>query len=187
MSQSVEARLRGLKDLPALEPPAELEAKTLAAMAAAGEERREIHLGLAAAWVGLVVTGLLVAAIALDSGDSGDQRSASVVEDGGSTGLADADPTPNTVDESDFLALIEQSNYQEQVLAALPQRQVMRVSTAGTIAGLEHQIAQIDEALWITNGQATSPEYRVTLMRDRVETMNALLNVRYSQSRAFSY
>ena len=63
----------------------------------------------------------------------------------------------------------------------------MRVSTAGTIAGLEQQIAQIDEALWVANDQASSPEYRVTLMRDRVDTMNALLNVRYSQSRAFSY
>lgn len=187
MSQSVEARLSGLKNLPELEPPAALEAKTLAAMVAVGEERHGIHLGRAAAWAGLVITGLLVAAFALDIGDSDDQRSAGVVGAEGGTGLADADVAPEAPNEKDFIALLEQSNYLEQVLAALPQREVMRVSTAGTIAGLEQQIAQIDEALWITNVQSTSPEYRVTLMRDRVDTMNALLNVRYSQSRAFSY
>jgi hypothetical protein len=187
MSQSVEARLSGLKNLPALEPPAELEPKTLAAMAAVGEERNRFPLGLAAAWAGLVVTGLLVAAIALDNGNPGGQRSASVVGAGSSSSPDGADAPPDVVDESDFLALLEESNYLEQVLAALPQREVMRVSTAGTIAGLEHQIAQIDEALWIANNRTDPPEYRVTLMRDRVDTMNALLNVRYSQSRAFSY
>lgn len=188
MSQSVEARLSGLKNLPELEPPAGLEAKTLAAMAAAGEERNRFPLAQAAGWMALVVTGLLVAAIALDGGESVDQSGASVVEfDSGAEQPADADMSPIAFDEGDFVTLLEQNNYLEQVLAALPQRQVMRVSTAGTIAGLEQQIAQIDEALWITNGRASPPEYRVALMRDRVETMNALLNVRYSQSRAFSY
>jgi len=187
MSQSIEARLSALKSLPDLQPPAELEAKTLAAMAAVGEERHRFPLRQAAAWVALTVTGLLLAAVALDTGDSGDERSANVIGAGGSTGPADAVASPNAVDDSDFLVLLEQSNYLEQVLAALPQREVMRVSTAGTIAGLEQQISQIDEALWTTNGQASPPEYRVTLMRDRVDTMNALLNVRYSQSRAFSY
>ena len=187
MSQSVEARLIGLKNLPELEPPAGLEARTLAAMAAAGEERHGIHLGWAAAWVGVAVTGLLVAALALDAGNSDDKRTASVIDAGGSSEPAKADAPPKALDESDFLALLEESNYLEQLLAVLPQREVMRVGTAGTIAGLEQQIAQIDEALWTANDQATSPEYRVTLMRDRVETMNALLNVRYSQSRAFSY
>ena len=187
MSQSVEARLSGLKSLPELEPPAELEAATLAAMAAAGEERHGIHFGRAAVWVGLTVTGLLVAALALDGGDSGDRRSARSAGVDGGTATASSEASPNGLDESDFLALLEQSNHLEQVLAALPQREVMRVGTAGTIVGLEQQIAQIDEALWITNSEAMPPEYRVTLMRDRVETMNALLNVRYSQSRAFSY
>jgi hypothetical protein len=187
MSQSVEARLSGLKNLPDLEPPAGLEAATLAAMAAAGEERKRLPLGQAAAWVALTVTGLLLAALALDTGNSGDQRSASIDGAGDSAGPADAAAAPNAFDESAFLALLEQSNYLEQVLAALPQRELMRVSTAGTIAGLEQQIAQIDEALWMTNDQTIPPAYRVTLMRDRVETMNALLNVRYSQSRAFSY
>ena len=187
MSQSVEARLSGLKNLPDLEPPAELEAATLAAMAAAGEERHRFPLGQAAVWAALTVTGVLLAALALDSWDSGDQRSASVVEVDEPAGPANAAAPPNAVDENDFLALLEQSNYLEQVLAALPQRAVMRVSTAGTIAGLEQQIAQIDEALWTTNDQTIPSGYRVTLMRDRVDTMNALLNVRYSQSRAFSY
>ena len=193
MSQSVEARLSGLKNLPDLEPPAELEATTLAAMAAAGEERNRLPLGQAAAWLALAVSGLLVAAIALDSresvdgGESADSRSASIVESGDSSVPGRADAAPTGLADGELLALLEQSRYMERLLAALPQRQVMRFSTAGTIAGLEQQIAQIDEALWTTSAQATSPEYRVTLLRDRVETMNALLNVRYSQSRAFSH
>lgn len=187
MSQSVETRLSGLRHLPELVPAAELEAKTLAAMAAAGEERHGIHLGRAAAWAAVTVTGLLLAALALDSGGSGDRRSAGAVDASGSVAPAAADASPITIEESDLLALLEQSNYLERVLAALPQRQVMRVGTAGTIAGLEQQIAQIDQALWTTDGPAVSPEYRYTLLRDRVDTMNALVNVRYSQSRAFSY
>ena len=184
MSQSVEARLSGLRQLPELEPPAGLEARTLAAMAAAGEERHGIHLARAAAWAAVTVAGLLLAALALDTGVSDDSRSARVVDGGGSVPPAAA---PTAFDESEFLALLEQSNYLERVLAALPQRQVMRFGTAGTIAGLEQQIAQIDQALWTTSGPAVSPEYRYTLLRDRVDTMNALVNVRYSQSRAFSY
>jgi hypothetical protein len=187
MSQSVEARLSGLKNLPELEPPAGLEATTLAAMAAAGEERNRLPLGQAAAWLALAVTGLLVAAIAFDGGESGDRRSASTLESGDSVVPANADASSQVFDEGDFVALLAQSTYLEQVLAALPQRQVMRFSTAGTIAGLEQQIAQIDEALWTPNARVSAPEYRVALMRDRIETMNALLNVRYSQSRAFSY
>jgi hypothetical protein len=194
MSQSVEARLSGLKNLPDLEPPAGLEAATLAAMAAVGEERHRFPLGQAAVWVALTVAGLLLGALAFDIGGSGEQQSESISSADGSNGLAgggsgpaDATAPPDAVDEDDFLALLELSNYLEQVLAALPQREVMRVSTAGTIAGLEQQIAQIDEALWTTGSETIAPEYRVTLMRDRVETMNALLNVRYSQSRAFSY
>jgi len=187
MSQSVEARLSGLKGLPGIEPPAALEARTLAAMAAAGEERHGVHLGWAAAWAGLAVTALLVGALALDGGVAEDKRSASVIDAGASTEPAKQDAPPKVLDESAYLALIEESNYLEQLLAALPQREVMRVSTAGTIAGLEQQIAQIDEALLTASDETISPEYRFTLMRDRVDTMNALVNVRYSQSRAFSY
>jgi hypothetical protein len=187
MSQSVEARLSGLKSLADIEPPPALEAETLAAMAAVGEERYRVRFGQAAAWLALAVTGLLVAALALDRGDDSDKRSASAIEAGRDAAPEKADAFPKTVDESAYLALLEESNYLEEILASLPQRDVMRVSTAGTIAGLEQQIAQIDAVLWTADAQAIPPEYRFSLMRDRVETMNALVNVRYSQSRAFSY
>jgi hypothetical protein len=86
-----------------------------------------------------------------------------------------------------YVDLLMRSADLEQLLAMLPQRQVMRASTAGTIVGLEQKIELIDAALMPSGDVAVAPEYRVTLMRDRVETMNALVNVRYAQSLAFNF
>ena len=86
-------------------------------------------------------------------------------------------------DDLVYAELAAEAEYLEQLLAAMPQRSVMRVSTAGTIAGLEDQIAVLDAEL----GRADSPEYRTLLMHNRVQVMNALVNVRYLQSTAFAY
>jgi hypothetical protein len=177
-----------LKSLPELEPPLALEAATLAAMAGARADRRRMPLAMAAMWLAVAVTGVLIAAIALDTRESGDV--ASLADDAAGARSGDSGETvaaAAAAEEAAYRDLLWQSAYLEELLAALPQREVMRVSTAGTIVGLEQQVALIDAALSSDDGRAVPPEYRFTLMRDRVEAMNALVNVRYAQSIAFNY
>ena len=180
MSQRIETRLNELKSLPEFEPPAALEASTLAAMANAGAGRDSARLGMAAMWLALAVTGVLIAAVALDTGESGDR----VAQD--AAGIPPGDPVDTAAaDDVALVALLEEAAYLEQMLAVLPQREIMRVSTAGTIVGLEQQLALIDAAQSTGAGETVPLEDRMNLLRARVETMNALVNVRYAQSLAF--
>jgi hypothetical protein len=85
-----------------------------------------------------------------------------------------------------YFDLVEQAAQLEELLAVMPApRRAMRAGTASTIVGLEDRIALIDAVL--ESSDAAEPEYREALMRDRVEIMNALVNVRYAQSRAFVF
>jgi hypothetical protein len=137
-------------------------------------------MGRAAAWIAVAGIGAALGLLALQPETSEGPRQAS------------GEPQPLQVSAPDaaYLALAETSSRLERILAeAPPPRQVMRVSTAGTIVGLEDQIALIDAAL----ARAPAPggelpgEYRTLLMRDRVAVMNALVHVRYAQSYAFSH
>lgn len=169
MLERFEDRLNDLKRLPPLAPPAHLETRTLAAMAAASAPRRIRPLALAAGWIAAIGIGALLGALV-----TGPEKSDEV-------------PSGSAAAEEAYHALLEEAEYLERLLAELPQRRVMRVSTAGTIVGLEERLALIDAALRRQSSEAVSPAYRLALMQDRVETMNALVIVRYAQSPAFGY
>jgi hypothetical protein len=63
----------------------------------------------------------------------------------------------------------------------------MRAGTAGTIASLEDRIAQIDQELMFATAAGADSGRQATLWQDRVEVMNALVQVRYANSQAFIY
>lgn len=172
MSGPIEDRLKSLRGVPEIDPPAELEARTLAAMAAAAAARPGIdsrRLATAAAWVAAVGAGLVLAGLGVN-------RHAAEAT---SPAVAQA--------EADYRELSEQSARLDRLLAELPQRSVMRFSTAGTIVGLEDRIAMIDSELARAQSSSLDPQYRAALMRNRVDVMNALVTVRYVQSPAFTY
>lgn len=200
MSLRLEDRLKELAGLPALAPPDTLEERTLAAMAEAAAPRRTFTPAQAAAWIVAAGIGLVIGATAMHVGTSVDPGPASPPARTAGTPPASSSERASepalepasaattataqaAADELAYAELAAQAAYLEQLLVAMPQRSVMRVSTAGTIAGLEDQIAVIDAEL----GRAASPEYRTLLMHNRVQVMNALVNVRYLQSTAFAY
>jgi len=171
MSRRVENSLEALKRLPEVAPSAHLEAATLDAMAAAS--RRNIApFARAATWAAVTVVGALLAIWAMSLERQVDIATAQ-----------DQAPTDQRINE-----LAVRSARLEQLLAMLPeQRRVMRADTASTIAGLEDRISWLDAALYQSEIETAPPEYQEALLRDRVEVMNALVNVRYAQSRAFIY
>ncbi len=79
--------------------------------------------------------------------------------------------------------LLAESARLERVLIAFPRHDgVIRVATAGTIAGLEDQIAWIDSELSTSAAlDDDDPMYQEVLWRERVEVMNALVDVHYAQ------
>jgi len=169
MSGRIENRLNELGHAPELAPPAALEPRVLAAMAAASASRRTRPLAEAAAWIVVLGAAALIGALAFIPREP-------------------VAPQPDVAaTEAIYTELLEQSAYLEQLLAALPQRQLMRVSTAGTIVGLEDRIAMIDAELVGANAATLPPEYRVALLQDRVDVMNALVSVRYAQSQVMSF
>ncbi|MGD8340573.1 MAG: hypothetical protein PVH89_07295 [Gammaproteobacteria bacterium] len=179
MSGRIEDRLKMLKSLPELEPPDALEQSTLAAMAAASAgrpSRPSAHYVLkAAAWVIAVGIGAWLTIWATGGEqDFADERAVETVR-------------PAVPDEL-YFELAEQSMQLEEILALIPPpRRVMRTDTASTIVGLEDRIAWIDAELHRAESSTAPSPYREALMRDRVEVLNALVNVRYAQSRAFVF
>ena len=86
----------------------------------------------------------------------------------------------------DLAALVEESARLERTLYALPRFDgVVRVGTASTIAGLEDHIAWIDAELSASEALDADPGYRQVLWQERVEIMNALIDVQYAQLPAF--
>ncbi len=204
MSGHSEDRLTALDELPVLEPPAGREAATLAAMAAAAKAQGRYRPAAArahgryrlAAAAGLVV--LIGAAAWLSLSTPEDEAPANPdatlaatagmdgAIDAGSAGANEADAAA-AADEY-YFELLAEAALLEQVLYELPPpRRVIRVSTAGTIAGLEDRIALLDAELIRATVESDAPEYRTALLRERVDAMSALVNVRYAQSRAFRF
>jgi hypothetical protein len=180
MSGQIEDRLKALGSLPEIDPPVELEAPTLSAMAGAAEAREADYsprlFARAASWIVAIGAGVLLSVWVLN--DNGP---------GSSIEVADSDATPEPIDEF-YSLLVEESMRLEELLALIPEpRRIMRADTASTIVGLEDRVALIDAALNRAGAEANVPEYRTALMLDRVEVMNALVNVRYVQSRAFVF
>ena len=89
-------------------------------------------------------------------------------------------------DETSYAPLIVESARLERVLAGLPPpRPVVVGTTAGTVVGLEDRIAYVDAQLSYAAARDLAPPYRKALWGERVELMNALVQVRFAQSQGF--
>jgi hypothetical protein len=70
----------------------------------------------------------------------------------------------------------------EQLLATLPERRIMRGSTAFTVAELEDRLAMLDDRLTRVTLEPNAPERSERLWRQRAEVMNELVQVRYADA-----
>jgi hypothetical protein len=90
--------------------------------------------------------------------------------------MAEAPPVPATE------AVRAENARLEQLLATLPERRVMRGSTAFTVAELEDRLALLDDRLSTVTLEPNAPERSERLWRQRAEVMNSLVQVRYADS-----
>ncbi len=95
-------------------------------------------------------------------------------------------PVEERVDDSYVVPpvapLLAESQRLEQMLRAMPQQpQVMRAGTAWTISELEDRIAIVDFQLNHVGELGLTPERSQQLLKDRVDLMNSLVQVRYAQ------
>ena len=91
-------------------------------------------------------------------------------------------------EQSAYASLVEESARLERALDEIPYRpRVVRASTAATIDGLEDRIALIDEQLMFARALGLSTADRQVLYRQRVELMNALVQIRYAEARRFAF
>ncbi|HEX7238487.1 MAG TPA: hypothetical protein VF405_16085 [Gammaproteobacteria bacterium] len=89
-------------------------------------------------------------------------------------------------DETSYAPLIVESARLERVLAQMPPPPPLVVgTTAGTVVGLEDRIAYVDAQLSYAAARDLSPPYRKALWSQRVELMNALVQVRFAQTQGF--
>jgi hypothetical protein len=167
-----------LAALPEVAAPPEAKERVLVAMrraAVAAPRRRRTYLALPA--VALAAAGAVAAVLILwqPRGGPGEGALATI-------------ENPAPISFEDYAALVAQSAELERMLVTLPApRAVMRASTAGTIARLEDRIAQIDQELMLATAAGVDSGQQTPLWQDRVEVMNALLQVRYANSQAFIY
>ncbi|HEY3517223.1 MAG TPA: hypothetical protein VGL98_09280 [Gammaproteobacteria bacterium] len=89
-------------------------------------------------------------------------------------------------DETSYAPLMFESARLERVLAEMPAPPPLVVgATAGTIVGLEDRIAYVDAQLSYAAARDLAPPYRKALWGERVELMNALVQVRFAQTQGF--
>jgi hypothetical protein len=70
----------------------------------------------------------------------------------------------------------------ESILAALPERNAMRGSTAFTVAELEDRLALLDDRLTRVALEPNAPERVEAIWRERVGVMHTLVQVRYADT-----
>jgi hypothetical protein len=70
----------------------------------------------------------------------------------------------------------------EHLLATLPERRIMRGSTAFTVAELEDRLALLDDRLTRVTLEPNAPERSERLWRQRAQVMNSLVQVRYADA-----
>jgi hypothetical protein len=89
-------------------------------------------------------------------------------------------------DQTSYAPLIVESARLEKVLAEMPAPPPLVVgATAVTIVGLEDRIAYVDAQLSYAAARDLAPPYRKALWGERVELMNALVQVRFAQTQGF--
>jgi hypothetical protein len=185
LSRRDERTREALRALPELSPPSQawsdirVAARTAALTRSARRRRRAI--GLAAAFVSAAV----VLSWQWSARRGPDTEPVQAVVSGAAppaVAAAQSAPVP------DYGELLAESARLERLLLALPRGgQVMKASTAGTIVGLEDQVAYIDERLTFAAASGSQREYRQALWRERVDVMNALVQVRYAQVNSAGY
>ena len=86
------------------------------------------------------------------------------------------------VDPAVVQASIARSRALEEWLASLPREPaVVRVGTRAAVAGLEDQIAQVDDMLTSARLAGTRPDRLETLQRERMRLVGSLAQVRYAE------
>ncbi len=167
-----------LRALPAFEPPPDVLARVLDAKDAREVGRnRWLRFAAGAGVAAAVATAAIVYVNTSGQPEPSDTAPATLVANGEPNALH---LTATTVS---YVSLVEQSGRLDRLLADLPaQRPLMTGATASTIAGLEDRIAFLDEQLaYSAAGKVPVPQ-RAALWSDRVEVMNALVNVRYAEA-----
>ncbi len=179
-------RLRGVRNalraLPAFEPPPGVLACVLQAKEVDARSRgRWWRLAAGAGVAAAVATAAIVYVTTGDGVKRAPAPPTGVVDR--TIGLPSVATSP-----ASYVSLTEESARLEQILAALPARRpVVMGSTASTIAGLEDRIALVDEQLSYGAADKVPAPQQVALWSDRVELMNALVNVRLAQAQSNGY
>ncbi len=87
-----------------------------------------------------------------------------------------------------YASLVAESARLERALDGLSNRpRVVRVGTAATIAELEDRIAWIDDRLTLARSLGLSSQEAQALYRQRVELLNALVQVHYADARRSTF
>ncbi|HVY66537.1 MAG TPA: hypothetical protein VHH11_17080 [Gammaproteobacteria bacterium] len=172
---------RALRSLQMLEAPPEVLDRVLAAEKANGVVRSRRSWLVAGAGVAAVATAAI--AYVTTSGGPGDDGEAAPVPVVAGRELETPLPAAGS-----YGALVEESARLERLLAELPaQSPLMTGATASTIAGLEDRIAFVDEQLVYGAARKLPVPQQAALWSDRVELMNALVNVRYAEAQSGGY
>ena len=87
-----------------------------------------------------------------------------------------------------YTSLTSESARLERMLNELQYRpRLVNAGTATMISGLEDRIGQVDQVLMYSSVNGLQPEQAVALWQERVDLMNALLQVRYAEAQRFGF
>lgn len=87
-----------------------------------------------------------------------------------------------------YTSLTSESARLERLLNEIPYRpRLVNAGTATTITGLQDRIAQVDQVLMYSPVNGLLPEQTEALWQERVDLMNALLQVRYAEAQRFGF
>ena len=96
--------------------------------------------------------------------------------------------TPGLGGAAAYTSLTSESARLERMLNEIPYRpRLVNAGTATMISGLEDRIGQVDQVLMYTSVNGLQPEQTVALWQERVDLMNALLQVRYAEAQRFGF
>lgn len=169
---------RALRTLPELAPPPGVFSRVCAEVSVSPPARRSVLHSAAAGLAAALVLAVLAASFFLRAPEPPFPAS-----DSAAPGFGEGAPDVAAGEPAPYAPLIAESAQLERRLAELRARpRLMNAGTAGTIAGLEDTIAALDAELTLAATDDVDPRQREALWRERVDVMNALLQVRYAQS-----
>lgn len=180
------ATQRTLQALPELEPPVGAYERIRDEIAA--QHTRAARPSWQWPLRGVIAASVAVAAVWLAGG-----MPETSTEDAAAPATIVAEDTPSPqvaplIGTPAYASLVEESARLERALDEIQYRpRVVRASTAATIDGLEDRIALIDEQLMFARALGLSMTERQVLYRQRVELMNALVQIRYAEARRFAF